>query len=128
MQSCAAGHKPGAQGTRAGARAGWAPGARQPHLSPARLNRRPPSPRTASEMRKARPGAGGAPGGPGGRKAVGWNCTNSMLATAAWARKAMAMPSPVATAGLVVSGYACPPVRARSQLGPSATGSLATRA
>ena len=34
---------------------------------------------------------------------VGWNCTNSMSATAAPARSAMAMPSPVLSTGLVVT-------------------------
>jgi hypothetical protein len=53
-----------------------------------------PSPRSASVSRKAHPSAG--------YRAVGWNCTNSRLATGTCARIAMAMPSPVAIAGLVV--------------------------
>ena len=77
---------------------------RSPYLLPARLYRRPPSPRTASEIRKARP-VSGLPVKAGAQKAVGWNWTNSMLAMAACARYAMAMPSPVATPGLVVIGY-----------------------
>ena len=70
--------------------------------SPAALYRRPPSPRTASEMRKERP-----PTESPCHRLVGWNCTNSMLAIAALARCAMAMPSPVVTLGLVVFGYTC---------------------
>ena len=58
-------------------------------------------------MRKARLGTSRGPARTGGQKAVGWNCTNSMLATAALARKAIAIPSPVATAGFVVTGYTC---------------------
>ena len=40
--------------------------------------------------------------------AVGWNCTNSRSATRAPARHAIAMPSPDATSGLVVSRNTCP--------------------
>ena len=36
-------------------------------------------------------------------RAVGWNWVNSMSATATPARSAMAMPSPVASSGLVVT-------------------------
>ena len=44
--------------------------------------------------------------------AVGWNCTNSTSATAAPARRAMAMPSPVLSTGLVVTekSWPAPPV------------------
>ena len=44
--------------------------------------------------------------------AVGWNCTNSTSATATPARSAMAMPSPVASTGLVVTAnsWPAPPV------------------
>jgi hypothetical protein len=59
-----------------------------------------PSPRTASEMRKACSAAG--------YSAVGWNCTNSRFATATPARYAMATPSPVAMSGFVVCRYAWP--------------------
>jgi hypothetical protein len=54
----------------------------------------PPSPRTASLMRKdlAR----------GWYSPVGWNWMNSMLPTRQPARQAAAMPSPVAVSGLVV--------------------------
>ena len=39
---------------------------------------------------------------------VGWNCMNSMSRSPAPARQAAAMPSPVATGGLVVSRYTMP--------------------
>ncbi len=61
---------------------------------PSIRRRTAPSPRTASEIRKVRSRAG--------YSAVGWNWTNSMFATLAPARYAMATPSPVAMAGLVV--------------------------
>ena len=67
---------------------------------PSRVRSTAPSPRTASEMRKA--------GSSVGWSAVGWNWMNSMLAMRAPARYAMAMPSPVAIAGLVVWRYTCP--------------------
>ena len=51
-----------------------------------------PSPRTASDTRNASPAA----------STVGWNCMNSSSVTAAPARSAAAMPSPVATTGFVV--------------------------
>mmetsp|Transcript_37468 Transcript_37468/g.94564 ORF Transcript_37468/g.94564 Transcript_37468/m.94564 type:complete len:260 (-) Transcript_37468:761-1540(-) len=70
--------------------------------SPPKLYSSPPSPRTASEMRKVRPLLVGS------YSAVGWNWMNSMLLTRACARNAMAMPSPVATCGLVVLGYTWP--------------------
>mmetsp|Transcript_18387 Transcript_18387/g.57051 ORF Transcript_18387/g.57051 Transcript_18387/m.57051 type:complete len:251 (-) Transcript_18387:149-901(-) len=71
--------------------------------SPPRLYSRPPAPRTASVIRKA-----DSPTDSGWYSAVGWNWMNSMLVTAAPARMHSAMPSPVATAGLVVEGYTCP--------------------
>ena len=47
--------------------------------------------------------------------AVGWNCTNSTSATGTPARSAMAIPSPVASVGLVVTEYICPaPPHART--------------
>ena len=61
---------------------------------PERVLSTAPSPRTASEMRKA--------GSSVGKRTVGWNWTNSMLATRAPARNAMATPSPVAMEGFVV--------------------------
>ena len=61
---------------------------------PSRRLRTAPSPRTASEIRKERAF--------GWYRVVGWNCMNSMLATVAPARYAMATPSPVATSGLQV--------------------------
>ncbi len=54
----------------------------------------PPSPRTASEIRKDLAN--------GWYRQVGWNWMNSMFATRQPARHAMAMPSPVAVSGLVV--------------------------
>ena len=39
---------------------------------------------------------------PGLYSEVGWNCRNCMFSTAPFARCTIAMPSPVATAGLVV--------------------------
>ncbi|MNT40954.1 hypothetical protein D3C72_1772980 [compost metagenome] len=62
--------------------------------SPARFLKTAPSPRTASEIKKV--------GLPGRYRAVGWNWMNSTSRIAAPARWAMATPSPVATAGLVV--------------------------
>ena len=64
--------------------------------------------------------------------AVGWNCTNSRSATAAPARIAIAMPSPVDNAGLVVTAniWPAPPVAStvwrartswRAPSGPNAT-------
>ena len=49
---------------------------------------------------------------PGWKRAVGWNCINSMSFTAPLARYTIAMPSPVATSGLVVLRYTAshPPV------------------
>ena len=41
-------------------------------------------------------------------RAVGWNWMNSMSATATPARSAIAMPSPVASTGLVVTANTCP--------------------
>ena len=62
--------------------------------SPAPLRRMPPSPRSASLMRKLF--------ACGWKRQVGWNWKNSMFATAAPARYAIATPSPVATSGLEV--------------------------
>ena len=59
-----------------------------------------PSPRSASES--------SGRGIDGWCSAVGWNCMNSTSATAAPARSASAMPSPVDTAGLVVTAKSCP--------------------
>ena len=68
-------------------------------------NSRPPWPRTASVTRNAFSVAlrARAPPGPV-YSAVGWNWTNSMFATRAPARTAIATPSPVLTEGLVVLG------------------------
>ena len=68
----------------------------------------PPSPRMASESRNW--------GAFSRKRAVGWNWTNSMSTSAAPARQAMAMPSPVATAGLVVrsNSWPAPPVASRT--------------
>ena len=41
-------------------------------------------------------------------RAVGWNCMNSTSATGTPARRAMATPSAVASAGLVVTAKSCP--------------------
>ena len=54
----------------------------------------PPSPRTASEIRKDL--------AYGWNRQVGWNWMNSMFDTRQPARQAIAMPSPVAVSGLVV--------------------------
>ena len=74
----------------------------------------PPSPRTASEMRKDR---ASAPSARVLKKQVGWNWTNSMLAIVAPARHAMATPSPVAESLLVVYRYTRPqpPVASRTR-------------
>ena len=61
-----------------------------------------PSPRTASEMSTSRPPVRGR------SNTVGWNCTNSISRVAAPARRAMARPSAVATAGLEVSVHSAP--------------------
>ena len=61
---------------------------------PSRRRRTAPSPRTASLIKKVRSRAG--------YRAVGWNWMNSMFATFAPARYAIATPSPVAMDGLVV--------------------------
>ena len=64
---------------------------------PSKSTRNAPSPRTASEI------SGCWPRESGPRYiTVGWNCTNSRSRTVAPARSAIAVPSPVATAGLVV--------------------------
>ena len=64
----------------------------------------PPSPRTASEIRKGVT--------PGRHRAVGWNWKNSMSIISAPARKARAMPSPVAISELVLNlkSWPAPPV------------------
>ena len=74
-----------------------------------------PSPRTASLTSGCWPVAS-APS----QSTVGWNCTNSRSATAAPARSASAMPSPVATDGLVerLNTWPSPPV-ARTTAGAS---------
>ena len=53
-------------------------------------------------------------------RAVGWNWTNSTSATATPARSAMAMPSPVASSGLVVTAksWPAPPVATSTLRGP----------
>ena len=86
--------------------------------SPSRSRRRAPWPRSASE----RSGRGMA----GWCNAVGWNCTNSTSAVATPPRSAMATPSPVDSAGLVVTenSWPAPPVAsttcaARTSTGPS---------
>ena len=83
------------------ARATTSRAANSPSTSYRSMNRRPPassktppSPRTASEMRKG--------GAPGSRRAVGWNWKNSMSITSAPARNPKAAPSPVTTLELVV--------------------------
>ena len=64
---------------------------------PSSSTRKAPSPRTASEM------SGCWPRDSGPRyMTVGWNCTNSRSRRVAPARSAIAMPSPVDTAGFVV--------------------------
>ena len=113
---------------RARARLTWSRGARSPPaswatgLAPCWSHSRAPSPRTASLIRKW--------GAPGSIRAVGWNCTNSRSRTAAPANQAMATPSPLAWAGLVVWANRWPPppqasttARARNQrrLRPSST-------
>ena len=52
--------------------------------------------------------------------AVGWNCMNSTSATGTPARRAMARPSPVASAGLVVTAksWPAPPVASTVWRGP----------
>ena len=52
--------------------------------------------------------------------AVGWNCMNSTSATATPARSAIAIPSPVACAGLVVTAnsWPAPPVARSVWVGP----------
>ena len=72
--------------------------------SPSALTSRAPSPRSASDSRKR--------GWPSTWSAVGWNCTNSRSATRAPAAQAIAIPSPDATSGLVVSRntWPAPPV------------------
>ena len=54
-------------------------------------------------------------------RAVGWNCMNSTSATATPARRAMASPSPVASAGLVVTAKSCPLRRWRARCGSART-------
>ena len=56
--------------------------------------------------------------------AVGWNCTNSTSAVGTPARSAMATPSPVDSAGLVVTEYSCPapPVASTTLAARMATG------
>ena len=113
---------------RARARLTWSRGARSPPASlatglfPAASQRRAPSPRTASLIRKW--------GAPGSISAVGWNCTNSRSRTAAPALQAMATPSPLAWAGLVVWANRWPPppqarttalARSQRSLCPSST-------
>mmetsp|Transcript_8737 Transcript_8737/g.36883 ORF Transcript_8737/g.36883 Transcript_8737/m.36883 type:complete len:214 (+) Transcript_8737:1833-2474(+) len=80
-------------------------------------NSLPPWPRTASVTRNAFSVCARffAPPGPVYR-AVGWNCTNSMFATRAPARTAIATPSPVLTEGLVVLGKSCPAPPAASKV------------
>ena len=64
---------------------------------PSKSTRNAPSPRTASEISGCWPRESGPR-----YMTVGWNCTNSRSRTVAPARSAIAVPSPVATAGLVV--------------------------
>ena len=64
------------------------------NASPAALRRTPPSPRSASLMRKLF--------ACGWNRQVGWNRKNSMFAMDAPARYAIATPSPVATSGFEV--------------------------
>ena len=61
---------------------------------PSGSSSRPPSPRTASLIRKDLTC--------GWYRQVGWNWMNSMFVTRQPARQAAAMPSPVAVSGLVV--------------------------
>ncbi len=68
--------------------------------SPSASRRRAPWPRRASDSR----GRGMA----GWCRAVGWNCMNSTSATGTPARRAMARPSAVASAGLVVTANSWP--------------------
>ena len=64
---------------------------------PSSSTRNAPSPRTASEISGCWP-CESSPS----HITVGWNCTNSRSRSGAPARSASAIPSPVATAGLVV--------------------------
>ncbi len=70
---------------------GWTPAMKR---SPAAFRRIAPSPRSASETRKAELSPA--------TRAVGWNCTNSISRTIAPARRARPSPSAVAPGGLVV--------------------------
>ena len=65
---------------------------------PSSSTRNAPSPRTASEISGCCPRDT-----PPSHITVGWNCTNSRSRSTAPARSARAIPSPVATAGLVVA-------------------------
>ncbi len=67
--------------------------------TPASSTRKAPSPRTASEISGCWPVRRPDPS----HITVGWNCTNSRSRSTAPARSASAIPSPVATAGLVVA-------------------------
>ena len=62
--------------------------------SPRRVRRMPPSPRTASVIRNDF--------ACGWKRQVGWNWKNSMFASGAPARYAIAIPSPEAMSGLLV--------------------------
>ena len=86
--------------------------------SPSRSRSRAPWPRSASESR----GRGMA----GWCSAVGWNCTNSTSAVGTPARRAMATPSPVDSAGLVVTENSCPapPVASTTWSARTSTGAL----
>ena len=59
--------------------------------------------RAATRRGPAAPRRAAAAARPGGASAVGWNCTNSMSATATPERSAIARPSPVDSSGLVVT-------------------------
>ena len=78
----------------------FAVGVRVEHEAPA-VRRR-----SGSRLRRARPPRPGTARRP--PRTVGWNWTNSRSVTAAPARSAAAMPSPVATDGFVVCAYSSP--------------------
>ena len=82
---------------------GWASNAKRRPFSSIRVA---PSPRTASETRNDSPMPSRGVSLPS--STVGWNWKNSRSVTSAPARSAAAMPSPVATGGLVVCAYSSP--------------------
>ena len=98
-------------------------GARSPRGScpaisgvPSRSRSTAPAPRSASVI------SGHCPLASGRHSTVGWNWTNSRSRSAAPARAAIAIPSPVAPAGFDVVANACPsPPAAITTVGASMT-------